>query len=425
LPPFCPALAVARPVTARRVQKTPGRIPPARDRDRWDHVGRAHLGLACARPIAYGAVMVDRLTLPRPDDWHLHLRDGAMLRGVLPETARDFGRALIMPNLVPPVVTGADALAYRDRIRAALPPGSRFTPLMTLYLTEATDPDDVVAAARNGVIAAVKLYPAGATTNSDAGVRVIDRVRPVLEAMAGAGIPLCVHGEVTDPEIDIFDREAVFIDRVLDPLRRATPGLRVVMEHVTTRQGVDYVRDARPGTSPRTLTVHHLILNRTDMLAGGIRPHFYCLPVAEARHPSRRAGGRSDLGPSAPVPGHRQRAPCRSGTKESACGCAGIFTAPVALPLLAALFEAHGACDRLADFTSLPRRDLLPGGPEPRPRGAGKAGRPGALSRPDRHRCRAGHRLRPGRRLPVAGHRNPGGVRCAACPCRPRTRPRA
>jgi dihydroorotase len=350
LPPFCPALAVPRPVTARRVQKTPGRIPPARDRDRWDHVGRAHLGLACARPIAYGAVMVDRLTLPRPDDWHLHLRDGAMLRGVLPETARDFGRALIMPNLVPPVVTGADALAYRDRIRAALPPGSRFTPLMTLYLTEATDPDDVVAAARNGVIAAVKLYPAGATTNSDAGVRVIDRVRPVLEAMAGAGIPLCVHGEVTDPEIDIFDREAVFIDRVLDPLRRATPGLRVVMEHVTTRQGIDYVRDGGPDIAG-TLTVHHLLISRTDMLAGGIRPHFYCLPVA------KRASHRDAL-VAAAISGHPRlflgtdSAPHADPAKESACGCAGIFTAPVALPLLATLFEAHGACDRLADFTS-------------------------------------------------------------------------
>ena len=190
--------------------------------------------------------MTDRLTLRRPDDWHLHLRDGAMLQGIAPESARHFARAIIMPNLVPPVVTGADAAAYRDRILAALPEGSDFKPLMTLYLTEATDPEDVAAAAASGLVKAVKLYPAGATTNSASGVRDFDKVRPVLERMAEIGLPLCVHGEVTDPDIDIFDREAVFIDRVLDPMRRATPGLRVVMEHVTTSDGVDYARAGGP-----------------------------------------------------------------------------------------------------------------------------------------------------------------------------------
>ena len=211
--------------------------------------------------------MTQSLTIRRPDDWHLHLRDGAMLHGVLPETARHFARAIVMPNLVPPVVTGADAAAYRDRIRAALPANATLTPLMTLYLTEATDPADVVAAHRAGIIAAVKLYPAGATTNSASGVRDFDRVRPVLDAMAEAGIPLCVHGEVTDPEIDIFDREAVFIDRVLDPVRRATPGLRVIMEHVTTSDGVDYVR--ANDNIGATIMTHHLVINRNAILATG------------------------------------------------------------------------------------------------------------------------------------------------------------
>src|SRR6056297_1084418 len=191
--------------------------------------------------------MTASLTITRPDDWHLHLRDGAVLRAVLPATARHFARAIIMPNLVLPVVTGADAAAYRDRIRAALPHGQDFTPLMTLYLTEDTDPDDVADAHAAGLIAAVKLYPAGATTNSASGVRDFDRVRPVLERLADLGLPLCVHGEVSDAEVDIFDREAVFIDRVLDPIRRATPGLRVVLEHVTTREALEYVRSADTG----------------------------------------------------------------------------------------------------------------------------------------------------------------------------------
>ncbi|MEY8841676.1 dihydroorotase, partial [Cribrihabitans sp. XS_ASV171] len=224
--------------------------------------------------------MIQSLTLRRPDDWHLHLRDGAMLRAVLPETARHFARAIIMPNLVPPVVTGAQAAAYHDRILAALPDGMNFEPLMTLYLTEETDPEDVAAAAQSGLVKAVKLYPAGATTNSASGVRDFDKVRGVLEKMAEIGLPLCVHGEVTDAEIDIFDREAVFIDRVLDPIRQATPGLRVVMEHITTENGVEYVKSAEQDLGA-TITAHHLVINRNHILVGGIRPHYYCLPVAK------------------------------------------------------------------------------------------------------------------------------------------------
>ncbi|QFT81306.1 Dihydroorotase [Roseovarius sp. THAF27] len=290
------------------------------------------------------------LTIPRPDDWHLHLRDGAVLRAVLPETARHFGRAIVMPNLVPPVVTGAEAAAYRDLILAALPEGMDFTPLMTLYLTENTDPANVAAAHASGLVTALKLYPAGATTNSASGVRDFDRVRPVLERMAEIGMPLCVHGEVTDPEIDIFDREAVFIDRVLDPLRRATPGLRVVMEHITTRQGVDYVK-SNPENLGATITTHHLVLNRNHLLVGGIKPHYYCLPVAkreEHRLALRAAATSGDarffLGTDS--------APHVDAAKETACGCAGCFTATNTLSILAEVFEQEGALDRLAGFAS-------------------------------------------------------------------------
>lgn len=295
--------------------------------------------------------MTESLTLIRPDDWHLHLRDGQMLRAVLPETSRHFARAIIMPNLVPPVVTMGDAAAYRRRILAALPEGHEFTPLMTLYLTEETDPDDVAAAHAAGLITAVKLYPAGATTNSTSGVQDFDKVRPVLERMAEIGCPLCVHGEVTDPTVDIFDREAAFIDRVLDPLRRATPGLRVVMEHITTSQGVDYVL-AGDDSLGGTITTHHLVINRNHILAGGIRPHYYCLPVAkreEHRLALRRAAisGRSRffLGTDS--------APHTDALKESACGCAGCFTATNTLSILAHVFEEEGALDRLEAFTSL------------------------------------------------------------------------
>lgn len=291
-----------------------------------------------------------RITLGRPDDMHLHLRDGAMLEAVLPETARHFARAIVMPNLVPPVVTGRDAAAYRARILAALPAGMAFEPLMTLYLTEATEAEDVAAAHAAGLIRAVKLYPAGATTNSQSGVRDFDRVRGVLERMAEIGLTLCVHGEVTDPEIDIFDREAVFIDRVLEPIRRATPGLRVVMEHVTTSDAVDYVR-AGDETLAATITTHHLILNRNHILAGGIRPHYYCLPVAKRE--------RHRLALRAAATGGEKRfflgtdsAPHPDPLKESACGCAGCFTATNTLPLLAHVFEEEGALDRLEGFTS-------------------------------------------------------------------------
>lgn len=294
--------------------------------------------------------MSTSITLTRPDDWHLHLRDGAMLKAVLPETARDFARAIIMPNLVPPVVTGADAAAYRDRILAALPEGMTFEPLMTLYLTEDTDPEDVAAAHASGLVKAVKLYPAGATTNSASGVRDFDKVRGVLEKMAEIGLTLCVHGEVTDSDIDIFDREAVFIDRVLDPVRRATPGLRVVMEHITTKNGVDYVRSNEQDMGG-TITTHHLIINRNHILVGGIKPHYYCLPVAkreEHRLALREAATSGDkrffLGTDS--------APHTDANKETACGCAGCFTATNTMPLLAHVFEEDGALDKLEAFAS-------------------------------------------------------------------------
>ena len=294
----------------------------------------------------------DRLTIRRPDDWHLHLRDGAMLEGIAGPSMQHVGRAIVMPNLVPPVVTGDDARAYRGRILKALEnSGVRATPLMTLYLTETTDPDDVAAAAEDGLVHAVKLYPAGATTNSDSGVRSMEAVLPVLERMAEIGLPLCVHGEVTDPEVDIFDREAVFIERVLDPVRRRVPGLRVVMEHVTTEDAVAYVRDA-PSALGATITPHHLIINRNHLLVGGIKPHYYCLPIVKReRHrlALRKAATSGDprffLGTdSAPHADH---------TKEAPCGCAGVFNAPNTLSCLAHVFEEEGALDRLEAFTSL------------------------------------------------------------------------
>ena len=291
------------------------------------------------------------ITIRKPDDWHLHLRDGAVLRAVLPETSRHFARAIVMPNLVPPVVTLADAAAYRDRILAALPPGAEFQPLMTLYLTEATDPADVARAAASGVVTAVKLYPAGATTNSQSGVRDLERAMPVLEKMAEIGLPLCIHGEVTTPEVDIFDREAVFIDTVLAPLRRRLPELRVVLEHVTTSQGVAFVREAGPGLAA-TITTHHLILNRNHILAGGIRPHYYCLPVAkrESHRLALREAATSGL-PQFFL--GTDSAPHVDALKEHACGCAGCFTATNTLSLLAHVFDDEGALDRLEGFTSL------------------------------------------------------------------------
>ncbi len=231
--------------------------------------------------------MTDTITLRRPDDWHVHLRDGDMLRAVLPATARQFARAIVMPNLVPPVIDVAAARAYRGRILAALPPGADFTPLMTCYLTDATAPGDVERGVAEGVFAAVKLYPAHATTHSAHGVTDIDRVMPVLERMAALGMQLLVHGEVTDPEVDIFDREAVFIERVLDPLRRRLPELRIVLEHITTEEAVAYVGAGGPNLAA-TITAHHLVINRNAIFAGGIRPHLYCLPIAK-REKHRRA----------------------------------------------------------------------------------------------------------------------------------------
>ncbi|WP_208347508.1 dihydroorotase [Pseudaestuariivita rosea] len=295
--------------------------------------------------------MTDRITIRRPDDWHLHLRDGAMLQGVLPETTRHFARAIVMPNLVPPVMTGADAAAYRDRIMAAMPDGATFTPLMTLYLTEDTDPDDVAAAHASGLVTSVKLYPAGATTNSASGVRDFDKVRPVLEKMAEIGMPLCVHGEVVDADIDIFDREAVFIDRVLDPIRRTTPGLRVVMEHVTTRDAVDYVQ-SNPADLGATITTHHLIINRNHMLVGGIRPHYYCLPVAK-RESHRQALVAAATSGDARFFLGTDSAPHTDPNKESACGCAGVFSATNTMSCLAEVFEAAGALEKLEGFASL------------------------------------------------------------------------
>jgi len=293
----------------------------------------------------------DRLTLRRPDDWHLHLRDGAMMRAVAPHSAAHFGRAIIMPNLVPPVVTGAQASAYRDRIMAALPEDTAFRPLMTCYLTEDTDPEDLARAHADGIITAVKLYPAGATTNSASGVQDFDKVRPVLERMAEIGLPLCVHGEVTDTDVDIFDREAVFIDRILKPIRKKVPDLRIIMEHVTTENAVDYVRDSRSNLAA-TITTHHLIINRNHILAGGIKPHYYCLPVA------KREKHRIAL-VAAAISGDKRfflgtdSAPHTDANKFLPCGCAGCFTAPNTLSCLAEVFDVAGALDKLENFTSL------------------------------------------------------------------------
>jgi dihydroorotase len=294
---------------------------------------------------------MQKLTIRRPDDWHLHLRDAAMLEGVIGDTSRHFARAIIMPNLVPPVVTTADAKAYRERIVKALPKGDRFEPLMTLYLTEHTSPDDVEEGKNSGLITAVKLYPAGATTNSHGGVRDMNKAMPVLERMAKIGLPLCVHGEVTAAEVDIFDREAIFIDTVLDPLRRRLPELKVTMEHVTTSDGVDYIKSAKSNLAG-SITTHHLIINRNAILVGGIRPHYYCLPVAkrESHRLALRAAatsgdGRFFLGTDS--------APHVDPLKECACGCAGIYTSINTMSCLAHVFEQEGALDRLEAFTSL------------------------------------------------------------------------
>jgi dihydroorotase len=291
------------------------------------------------------------LTLTRPDDWHLHLRDGDMLAAVLPDTARQFARAIVMPNLKPPVRTLADARAYRQRILAALPTGSHFEPLMTLYLTDNTDPADVARAHASGIVKAVKYYPAGATTNSDSGVSDIHKVEGVLSIMREIGMPLLLHGEVTDPEVDIFDREAVFIDRVLAPLLRRQPGLKVVLEHITTRQAAEFVRQA-PANVAATITAHHLLYNRNAMFQGGMRPHYYCLPVLK-RETHRHALIEAAISGNPKFFLGTDSAPHAKGAKESACGCAGIYTAHAALELYAEAFEQAGALDRLEGFASL------------------------------------------------------------------------
>ncbi|ORE93772.1 dihydroorotase [Aurantimonas sp. 22II-16-19i] len=293
---------------------------------------------------------VTEISIIRPDDWHLHLRDGAMLKAVAPVSAASFSRAIVMPNLVPPVRSLDDLRAYRSRIAAALPGDARFRPLMTLYLTETTDPSAITEGAASGELTAVKLYPAGATTNSDAGVKDVSRVTRVLEAMQAADVPLLVHGEVTDPEVDIFDREAVFIERVLAPLRRDFPALRIVMEHITTQEGASYVGEADE-TLAATITPQHLIINRTDLFKGGIRPHLYCLPIAK-RENHRQALRRAATSGSKKFFLGTDSAPHLVSLKECACGCAGIFNAPVAIPYVAQVFDEEGALDRLEGFVS-------------------------------------------------------------------------
>ena len=298
--------------------------------------------------------MTDTLTLTRPDDWHLHLRDGAALEAVLPDTARQFGRAIVMPNLKPPVTTAAQALAYRARILAAVPvalkeKGIAFEPLMTLYLTDTLPPDEIVRAQVAGVVA-LKLYPAGATTNSDAGVTDLRKTYPTLEAMQRAGLPLLVHGEVTDAEIDLFDREKVFIDTRLIPLRRDFPELRIVFEHITTREAAQYVSEADRFVGA-TVTAHHLLYNRNAIFLGGIRPHYYCLPVLK-REEHRRALVAAVTSGSTKFFLGTDSAPHASALKEHAVGCAGCYTARSALELYAEAFDAAGALPRFEAFAS-------------------------------------------------------------------------
>ena len=290
------------------------------------------------------------ITLRTPDDWHLHLRDGEMLEAVAPYTAAHFGRAIIMPNLLPPIIHTEHAIAYRERIQQALS-SNTFQPLMTLYLTEKTDPDDVRVGFANGDIVAAKLYPAGATTNSDAGVKNIEAVYPVLETMQEIGMPLLVHGEVVDADIDIFDREAVFIDRVLKGIREQFPELKVVMEHITTSDGVEFVKSCERNIAA-TITPHHLTINRNAMLVGGIQPHYYCLPVAK-RETHRQALVEAATSGDPRFFLGTDSAPHLDGAKESACGCAGIFNVSVTMSVLAHVFENADQLDNLEKFTSL------------------------------------------------------------------------
>jgi len=300
--------------------------------------------------------MIQQLTLTRPDDWHLHVRDGDAMRAVVGDTASCFGRAVIMPNLTPPVVDTAMAMDYRARITAALPSDTRFSPLMTLYLTDSTTPAEIARAKASGGVVGVKLYPAGATTNSAAGVTEMSRCFPALEAMEKQGLPLLVHGEATDPAIDVFDREKVFIDQVLAPLIRRFPGLRLVLEHVTTRDGVDFVLAAPPHVAA-TITAHHLLMNRNAMFQGGIRPHHYCLPVLK-RESHRQALVAAAISGSPKFFLGTDSAPHGRRTKESSCGCAGMYTAHAAIALYAEAFEAAAALERLEAFASFHGADF-------------------------------------------------------------------
>jgi len=290
------------------------------------------------------------ITITRPDDWHLHLRDGATMASVLPHTARQFARAIVMPNLKPPVTTTEQALAYRERILAALPAGMQFEPLMVLYLTDNTPPEEILRAKDSGLIHAVKLYPAGATTNSAAGVTDLKKCYRTLETMQQVGMPFLVHGEVTDPDVDIFDREAVFIDRIMSPLRRDMPELKVVFEHITTKDAAQYVSEAGDVTAA-TITAHHLLYNRNEIFKGGIRPHYYCLPVLK-REVHRQALVQAATSGSAKFFLGTDSAPHARNAKEHACGCAGCYTALHAMELYAHAFDQAGALDKLEAFAS-------------------------------------------------------------------------
>ncbi|BDI60683.1 dihydroorotase [Qipengyuania nanhaisediminis] len=295
--------------------------------------------------------MTDILTIRRPDDWHLHLRDGEVMRGVVPYTARQFARAVVMPNLSPPVTSAAMAAAYRDRIMAAVPAGLEFTPLMTCYLTDGTDADDLARGADEGIFTAAKLYPANATTNSAHGVSDVERIYPLLERMEAVGIVLCVHGEVTDSDVDVFDREAEFIARHLRPITGTFPDLKVVFEHITTADAAQFVREAGANVAA-TITPQHLHINRNAMLVGGIQPHNYCLPVAK-RESHRQALRAAAVSGNPKFFLGTDSAPHLRAAKESACGCAGIFNAPYALESYLSVFEEEGALDAFEGFASL------------------------------------------------------------------------
>ncbi|HET6537723.1 MAG TPA: dihydroorotase [Sphingopyxis sp.] len=294
--------------------------------------------------------MTDRITIRRPDDWHVHLRDGTMLRHVAPFTARQFARAIVMPNLSPPVTTAEEGMAYRDQIMAAVPSDLDFTPLMVAYLTDGSSPDDIARGHAEGIFTAAKLYPANATTGSAHGVTDIAKIRSVLETMQKIGMPLLIHGEVTDHDVDIFDREARFIERTLTPLVQDMPGLKIVLEHITTAEAAQFVADA-PDTVAATITPQHLHINRNAMLVGGIRPHAYCLPVAK-REEHRLAVRAAATSGSPKFFLGTDSAPHTVGAKESACGCAGLFNAPFAIESYAMAFDEDGALDRLEAFAS-------------------------------------------------------------------------